>query len=147
MPDNDRAQKTEFVLERAAPSGEPAEPLTLHIGDHILLHNTENPAQPRIGIVETLWSTRSGGRVVTYSVYLRPQDTFHLPTRHFYANEVLRTSELASQPLEDVLRKCCIHYIRDYLRLVPVGIDERDHFLCESKYVPKSKTIKLIKTW
>jgi hypothetical protein len=138
--ESDRTTQKEFVVERPS-----AEPLHIHIGDHILLQNREDSSRPRVGSVERLWTTRSGGRVVTYTVFLYPSETHHPSTRTFYTNEVIQTGESFSQPVEEVLRKCLIQHPAEYMQLEPVGIAAKDCFVCESKYTIKGQNFKSVK--
>lgn len=127
-----------------APAGQP---ITVRVGEYVLLRNAINTAMPHVGLVEKLWQTPSGGRVVTYSKFFRPEETFHVPSRSFFQNEVLRSSDLFSQPVESIMRHCCVLHHKDYMRLQPVDIAPEDTFVCESKYTVKGKSIKPIKLW
>ena len=138
--ESERTTQTEFVLERPSVA-----PLRIQVGDHILVRNREDPSRPRVGAVDRLWTTRSGGRVVTYTLFLYPSETYHSSTRTFFTNEVLLTSETFSQPAEEVLRKCSIQHPSEYVHMEPVGIPAEDQYVCESKYTIKGKNFSRIR--
>lgn len=148
VPDDKRTAVAEFVLAPGDHFGVRRDKeITIKVGQYVLLHNEINPSIPHVGQIEKLWTSPAGGRVVTYTKFFRPEETFHVPTRSFFQNEVLKNIDLISQPADQVMRHCCVLHLRDYLRLQPVGIAPEDTFVCESKYTPKGKNIKPIKPW
>jgi len=48
--------------------------------------------------------------------FVRPEQTYHVPTRRFYVNEVFRTRAAYDYSFEDVTGSCCVLYIRDYVK-------------------------------
>lgn len=48
-------------------------------------------------------------------------------------------------PLQQVIGLCCILSVRDYLKLRPEGILDKDVYVCESRYATKPRSFKKIK--
>lgn len=79
--------------------------------------------------------------------FLRPNETYHVPTRMFYEKEVLRGTEQIDGTEGSMMGKCLVLYIKDYLKSISARIAAKDTFLCESRYSVKQKNISPIKSW
>merc|ERR1719232_2174140 len=77
--------------------------------------------------------------------FYRPRETFHVQTRKFLENEVFRTSEYKNVAFKDVVGSCCVVNVRDYFLKKPEGFEDKNIFVCESRYAVKSRSFKKIK--
>jgi len=127
-----------------------ADGLTVCPGDYVLVRKSSKNSQaspPSVVLVTNLW-TKPGGVLWFNGIWFYyPDETFHKATRMFIANEVLRSNEIYSHPLSDIVRKCHVAHIKDFLRELPEGIPETDVFVCEFKYTAKGKSFQKIKVW
>lgn len=48
-------------------------------------------------------------------------------------------------PLNQVLGRCCVLSVKDYFRSKPEGVDEKDVYVCESRYSARARAFKKIK--
>lgn len=110
--------------------------------------------------------------------FLRPNETYHLPTRKFlhkvsiiynlywlcqnqenlrygvymwiiyfilYQQEVFKSDFSESVPLSKVLGKCYVMFVKDYFKNRPEAFQDKDVYVCESRYSGKHKSFKKIK--
>jgi hypothetical protein len=80
---------------------------------------------------------------------LRPAQTVHAIHRKFYDKEVFRSDKTVEHVASLVLGKCCVLYIKDYIRGRPMNLKlaEQDYYLCESRYLFNARRIEKIKNW
>ena len=50
------------------------------------------------------------------NVFLYPDQTYHVPTRKFFENEVFKSTQYRDAPLDDIAGRCCILFVRDYAK-------------------------------
>lgn len=50
------------------------------------------------------------------NVFLYPDQTFHVPTRKFFENEVFRSTQFRDLPLDDIAGRCCVLFARDFTK-------------------------------
>lgn len=62
-------------------------------------------------------------------------------------NEVFKTNHLVNYASTDIIGKCVVLFLKDYVRGKPAGFDIKDVYVCESRYIEPSKTFAKIKTW
>ena len=48
-------------------------------------------------------------------------------------------------PLSKILGKCYVMFVKDYYKLAPQGFEDKDVWVCESKYLSKNKAFKKMK--
>ncbi len=80
-------------------------------------------------------------------VFLRPSETWHVATRMFYTQEVFITSEIRSFQPSNVIGKCYVSSFREYMKMKPRDLDAADHFVCESRYSLRGKSIQKAKVF
>ncbi|CAH1167174.1 unnamed protein product [Phyllotreta striolata] len=96
--------------------------------------------------IERLWT--SGGTKMMYgNRYFRPDETYHLSTRRFLEKEVFKSDKHASLGLDEIVGKCCVVHVKQYFTMKPEGYDEKDVYVCESRYRTRSRTFKKIKIY
>eukprot|EP00732_Lithocolla_globosa_P002245 Lithocolla_globosa_v1_NODE_1416_length_2594_cov_2.861417.p1 type:complete len:788 gc:universal NODE_1416_length_2594_cov_2.861417:2424-61(-) len=84
--------------------------------------------------------------------YLFPEQTFHVPTRKFFENEVFKTTATNIEVFGSSLRgHCLVLSCRDFCRGRPVGWNDsslqRDVYVCESRYLDSGKKMEVVKNW
>lgn len=85
---------------------------------------------------------RSGQVFFLGQWYLRPEYTVHPVARRFYKQEVFRADRVTEHLVSEVQGKCYVYFIKDFMRGRPPGFkpaDEKDVFLCESRYIEKGR--------
>ncbi|EDQ85398.1 uncharacterized protein MONBRDRAFT_34273 [Monosiga brevicollis MX1] len=142
----DPARRNELAsYQKPADSNGPA--CTVPVGSYVLLANDSNPKKPKVAQVESIFDVPKMGTYLEVSYFWRPEETYHVPTKTFYANEVMAVKETYVHAASDILRPCAVMFIRDYLRFEPADIPEKDVFVCESRYNAKTRQIKPVKQW
>ncbi|XP_014669856.1 PREDICTED: protein polybromo-1-like [Priapulus caudatus] len=143
---------TEKVKDEAIKVEEGLESLTLRdqtyrVGDFVYVEPREADLEPHIVSIEKLWMDVEGERYIYGAWHYRPQETYHLTTRKFLEKEVFRSDYQAKRPLGSVLGKCHVMFVKNYFTSRPEGFQDKDVFVCESRYSVKSRSFKPIKKW
>ncbi|KAH9513216.1 Histone-Lysine N-Methyltransferase ash1l, partial [Bulinus truncatus] len=107
-----------------------------------------NPDKLDIFRLEQLWKDPKGEKFASGTPYLRPQETFHEPTRKFYHNELFRTPNFEIIPMDLVMGKCIVMDTNTYCKGRPKGVKEQDIYICEYR-VDKTAHLfhKIQKIW
>ena len=58
---------------------------------------------------------------------------------------MFKSDQHVAVPLSQVLGRCCVMSVKDYFKLKPEGFDEKDIYVCESRYSSKARAFKKIK--
>lgn len=58
---------------------------------------------------------------------------------------MFKSDNYNSTPVNQVLGKCYVMPVRDYFKSKPEGFDDKDVYVCESRYSAKAKAFKKIK--
>lgn len=118
------------------------------VGDFVYVTPNAPNAQPHIIYVEQFKRDPLSDQTMIYGCWFyRPYETFHIPTRRFLEREVFKTDSYTSTPLNQVIGKCCVMFVKDYFRAKPINFGDADVFVCESRYSLKGKSFKKIKAW
>jgi len=83
-----------------------------------------------------------GGRLL-----LQPHQTFHVVTRMFHENEIFRSNMRHVGPIEDIVGFAAVLSMKDYQRGRPAGMDLKDVWVCESRYIDQSRSFARIKNF
>jgi hypothetical protein len=104
------------------------------------------------------------------NVFLYPEQTYHVPTRKFFENEVFKSLQNRDVPVAEVAGRCCVLFFRDYAKGAPMGVlphtgglplthaharmlgmpadyAAEDVYVCESRYRDNGREIVPIKSW
>ncbi|KAJ3009769.1 UNVERIFIED_CONTAM: hypothetical protein HDU68_002502 [Siphonaria sp. JEL0065] len=134
--------------------GEPLESITVQsevykAGDYVYISNPIDPSKPTIGQIQSTYkSSLTGNPSFTAAWFLRPHQTFQLASAKFMENEVLKTNRLESYDSQEIVGRCWVLNVKDYLRGKPKGCnDMKDVFACESRYTIEGKSTSKIKLW
>lgn len=116
-------------------------------GDYVLVQPSEKSLEPHIIYIEKFRKDAAGQPLIYGCWFYRPHETYHMQSRKFLEHEVFKTDNYTTTPLQQVLRKCCVMFVKDYFRSRPLEVPDEDVFVCESRYQARSKTFKKIKIW
>ncbi|XP_045461184.1 protein polybromo-1 isoform X2 [Harmonia axyridis] len=117
---------------------------TYKVGEFVYMESKEKGCEPHILLIERLWSN-NGQQMLYGNFYLRPAETYHLTTRKFLEKEVFKSDCHVATPLEDVKDRCCVLSVKQYFTMKPEGYEEKDIYVCESRYSTKARCFKKIK--
>ncbi|GFQ66100.1 protein polybromo-1 [Trichonephila clavata] len=120
---------------------------TYYVGDFVYIEPREKGMEPHIMHVEKLWRDNLGEQWLYGCWFYRPNETFHLATRKFLEKEVFKSDNYNSTPLNQVIGKCYVMFVKDYFKLRPLEFEFKDVYVCESRYSAKAKAFKKIKIW
>ncbi|XP_005177916.2 protein polybromo-1 [Musca domestica] len=115
-------------------------------GDFVYFTHNEHKSLS-IAYIERLWTTEDDKKMMYGSVFLSPHETYHVQTRKFFEKEVFKSSVSQNIPMERVQGKCYVMHIKDYIKAKPENFDDKDVFVCESRYHVRSRSFKKFKNW
>ncbi|XP_036850698.2 protein polybromo-1 isoform X17 [Manis javanica] len=118
-----------------------------HVGDYVYVEPAEASLQPHIVCIERLWEDTAGEKWLYGCWFYRPNETFHLATRKFLEKEVFKSDYYNKVPVNKILGKCVVMFVKEYFKLCPENFRDEDVFVCESRYSAKTKSFKKIKLW
>ncbi|XP_064474413.1 protein polybromo-1-like isoform X2 [Ornithodoros turicata] len=121
--------------------------IVIHVGDFVYVEPREKGMEPHITSVDRLWRDKSGEQWLYGCWFYRPNETFHLASRKFLEKELFKSDNYNSTPVNQVLGKCYVMPVKDYFKSYPKGFDDKDVYVCESRYSAKAKAFKKIKIW
>ncbi|BES94930.1 BAH [Nesidiocoris tenuis] len=152
QPEEDLDPKPAFKEEQESAAGTADNAFSFNqqvyrIGDFVYAENKERGMDPIILNIQRLWTNQEGQQMMYGNQYYRPNETYHVTTRKFLENEVFKTDMNIAVPLNQVLGRCCILSVKDYFKSKPDGVEEKDVFVCESRYSARQRSFKKIKNW
>jgi len=124
--------------------------MSYHVGDFVLVQDdtvSEKGALPLIFLIENIITGPGGDQMIYGNQFYRPRETFHQQTRKFLENEVFWTSEYKNVAFKDIVGRCCVVNVKDYFSMRPEGFDDNQIFVCESRYLVKTRSFKKIKAF
>ncbi|XP_068230522.1 protein polybromo-1 isoform X3 [Palaemon carinicauda] len=117
------------------------------VGDFVYLTPPDKNCDYPMLHIERLWTNSEGRQMVYGCLYYRPAETYHQPTRKFFEQEVFKTDKHNAYPLTDVVGKCYVIPLIDYVKMKPEGVDDKDVYVCESRYNTRNRFFKKIKSF
>ncbi|XP_066976703.1 protein polybromo-1 isoform X4 [Macrobrachium rosenbergii] len=117
------------------------------VGDFVYLTPPDKNCDYPMLHIERLWTNSEGRQMVYGCLYYRPAETFHQPNRKFFEQEVFKTDKHNAYPLTDVVGKCYVLPLLDYVKMKPEGVDDKDVYVCESRYNTRNRFFKKIKSF
>jgi len=80
--------------------------------------------------------------------FLRPEQIIHPYTTRFYPSEVVKATGSHEHLVNEIIDKCYVLYLRDYVRGRPLEWKEGQIiYLCEQRYNESYKNVSKIKNW
>lgn len=73
--------------------------------------------------------------------YFRPEQTVHKSHAKFMPNEVLKCSQFENYTENEILGRCLVLHVKDYVRGKPKNIAMEHVYVCESRYIFHSNSI------
>merc|ERR1719431_1042519 len=135
-------QDGEVILESLVHNG-----VMISVGDFLYTVPREANLEPHIVHVERIWKDATGEPFIWACFFYRPGETFHVQTRKFLDKEVFKSDSYEKIAFSKVLGKCFVMFVKDYYKNFPQGFEEKDVWVCESKYLAKNKAFKKMKIW
>ncbi|XP_011164312.1 protein polybromo-1 [Solenopsis invicta] len=116
-------------------------------GDFTYIEPTERGMEYSVVLIERLWTNADGQQMLYGNLFYRPSETYHVASRKFLDKELFKSDAHVAVPLAKVAGRCCVLSVKDYFRMQPEGFQEKDVFVCESRYSTKARAFKKIKVW
>merc|ERR1712096_405212 len=101
-----------------------------------------NSTNQRIARVERMWTDGLGNNWFHGTFFINCNLTKHESTRLFYYKELMITSEDGSIRMEQTRGKCEVMAVKEYQASRLTEINEKDVFVCESRYNVHDHTCK-----
>ncbi|XP_054159382.1 protein polybromo-1-like isoform X2 [Oppia nitens] len=121
--------------------------MAIKVGDFVYIEPREKNLEPHIIYIEKFNKDENGEHWIYGRWFFRPYETFHIASKKFLEKEVFKSDSFNSTPLSQVVGKCCVMFVKDYFRCKPQEFDDKDIYVCESRYFTRTKTFKKIKVW
>ncbi|XP_036150298.1 protein polybromo-1 isoform X6 [Monomorium pharaonis] len=116
-------------------------------GDFAYIEPTERGMEYSVVLIERLWTNADSQQMLYGNLFYRPSETYHVASRKFLDKELFKSDAHVAVPLAKVAGRCCVLSVKDYFRMQPEGFQEKDVFVCESRYSTKARAFKKIKVW
>ncbi|XP_076447907.1 protein polybromo-1-like isoform X4 [Babylonia areolata] len=120
---------------------------TYMVGDFVYIEPRELNLDPHIMMIEKFNTDESGARMIKGCYFYRPNETYHLATRKFLEKEVFKTEQSHEISMSQIMGRCYVMFVKDYFKLKPEGIPDKDVYVCESRYSIRNRCFKKIKIW
>lgn len=131
---------------------------TYYIGDFVYIEPVDETYEPSIVCIET-FEHKNNEDYLNGLQFYRPHETYHLPTKKFLHQEVFLTQTIEHIPMNKIQGLCHVLHYKDYYKFQPIiehsttnsslqfQDPDKDIYVCESRYNPKTKIVKKIKWW
>lgn len=121
--------------------------LEYNVGDFVYIEPREKTMEPHIIHIQKIQKDSNGEIWIYGCWFFRPYETFHIASKKFLEKEVFKSDSCNSTPYNQIVGKCFVMFVKDYFRIIPEGFDDKDVYVCESRYFTRTKTFKKIKVW
>nr|CAB3264682.1 protein polybromo-1 [Phallusia mammillata] len=116
-----------------------------NVGDFVYVENPEPLKPHHIVCIEKLYTDDTGERRLYGVWFLRPEATYHFPSKKFMLKEVFKSDYYNTVPVSLIRGRCFVMLGKDYFKLKPNGFQDEDVYVCESRYSSRAKSFKRIK--
>jgi protein polybromo-1 len=118
------------------------------VGEFVLVENKEKNSEPSIYLIEDIFTNKGDNELMIYgNHFFRPIETFHVPTRKFLEGEVFRSNEYKNVTFKEIEGRCYVMSVKDYFSKKPENFEEKNVYVCESRYSSKSRSFKKVKAF
>ena len=119
------------------------------VGDFIYIRSPTEPSKPTIGQIFKLWQEPDGAKRKGFNacVFLRPEQTVQRVGTMFFEKEVFKTNQNLPFFVEDILGRCWVMILKDYIRGRIRGSIPQHTYVTESRYNDATKVTSKIKNW
>ncbi|XP_055373679.1 protein polybromo-1 [Condylostylus longicornis] len=115
-------------------------------GDFVYFDTPDNQL-PGIAYIERLYTDVNNVKMMQGNIFFRPHETYHVTTRKFLEREVFKSDQHLAIPIDKVQNKCYVMSVKDFIRFKPEGYQDKDVYVCESRYSMRLRSFKKIKNW
>lgn len=117
-------------------------------GDWVHITNVNDLTKPIVAQIYRIWADNSGQKWVNACWYYRPDQTVHRFEKHFFENEVVKTSQYRNHRIEEVVDRCYVMFITRFGKGRPRGLSkDKAVYVCEARYNEEKHKFNKIKTW
>ncbi|XP_059081440.1 protein polybromo-1-like isoform X3 [Tigriopus californicus] len=116
-----------------------------HVGEFVYVEGPDKSSEPYIYVIENIFTNKEGQQMMYGNQFFRPVETFHVSSRKFLENEVFRSDVHKSVPLSTICGRCMVVPVREYFRSKPEGFEDKDLYVCESRYQSRARSFKKMK--
>ena len=67
--------------------------------------------------------------------FFRPEQTIHKANTKFFPNEVLKCNQFENYQADEILGRCQVLFVKDYIRGKPKNVAMEHVYVCESRYL------------
>ncbi|KAK7457993.1 hypothetical protein BaRGS_00039138 [Batillaria attramentaria] len=120
---------------------------TYRVGDFVYIEPREENLEPHVMVIEKFQTDENGAKMIKGSWFYRPNETYHLATRKFLEKEVFKTETSHEINMSQIMGRCCVMFVKDYFKMKPESIPDKDVYVCESRYSVRNRCFKKIKIW
>ena len=143
-PDNDPSLRD---ARQAHPGGIRHNGELWKVGDWVHIQNPNDATKPIVAQVFETW-TDEGTDYFNACWYYRPEQTVHQHEKHFYPNEVVKTSQYRDHTMDEIVGRCFVMFFTRFHRGRPRGIaPDCEIYVVEARYNESNKQMHKIKTW
>ena len=122
------------------------------VGDFVYVEPSDPTLVKRIVHISRVFKVAKKNReaksmqtMVQANNYFRPEETFHTSLRKFYAKEVFKTEKSLTFPMAEILGRCQVLSVADFIKYKVENLSEEDVFVCENRYMANNRFFKKIK--
>eukprot|EP00095_Tigriopus_kingsejongensis_P009080 maker-scaffold742_size103727-snap-gene-0.20 protein:Tk09080 transcript:maker-scaffold742_size103727-snap-gene-0.20-mRNA-1 annotation:"protein polybromo-1 isoform x2" len=116
-----------------------------YVGEFVYVDGLEKGSDPFIYLIENIFTNKEGQQMMYGNQFFRPVETFHVSSRKFLENEVFRSEVHKSTPLSTIVGRCAVVPVKDYFRSKPENFEDKDVYVCESRYQSRGRSFKKMK--
>lgn len=110
--------------------------------------NPNDLTKPIVAQIYRTYIDKSGKPCIHTCWYYRPEQTVHRFEKHFYKNEVVKTSQYRDHGIDEVVDRCFVMFITRFNKGRPRGLPkDKEVYVCESRYNEETHKLNKIKTW
>ncbi|SZF00712.1 unnamed protein product [Blumeria hordei] len=118
------------------------------VGDWIHLANPNDVTKPIVAQIYRTWQGPDGLKWINACWYYRPEQTVHNHEKHFFENEVMKTSQYRDHRIEEIIDRCFVMFFTRYNKGRPRGLPpNKEVYICEARYNEETFKLNKIKTW
>ncbi|ESO96257.1 hypothetical protein LOTGIDRAFT_144178, partial [Lottia gigantea] len=118
-----------------------------YLGDFVYIEPREHGLEPHIMCIEKFVKDSDNIQMIQGNWFYRPGETYHLQTRKFLEKEVFKSDSITTIAMSQIWGKCYVMFVKDYFKMKPMDMADKDVYVCESRYSNKHRAFKKIKLW
>uniref|UniRef100_H2ZED6 Polybromo 1 n=1 Tax=Ciona savignyi TaxID=51511 RepID=H2ZED6_CIOSA len=121
--------------------------LVYKAGDFVYVEDPDKQHEKHIVCIEKLYIDDVGEQRIYGPWFLTAQSIIsHFPGKKFMEKEVFKSDYYNTIPVKCILGRCHVMLVKDYFRMKPAGFKDEDVYVCESRFLSKTKSFKRAKS-